>query len=285
MKSSLLVSSIFLFGITTFGQNVLTVITQYSKTGNGGIGKESYSFNISEGTITITDLDNNSSENYDPLKFEKSGFDEKGWYYETYNSDILKDPARWATQRKKPRVYNFYFDKKNGNPLLIIEAKMDESNNPKRKIFYTEKGYLLVNEEAKDKSQTKNTSTNSDLSSFNLATVLLNANSLSHITTKVITAFKTDGEKNYNNDMSYYSFTYKNASDTRAIISYKTSNDEVIQMLFLLPKEQAVEVGKKSFMNFKQKQGSDANAIWVNNTTNLTYEAGYKGEVGIIVVK
>ena len=94
----------FFYGIAAFAQNVSTVTTQYSKTGNGGIGKENYSFSILNGVITITDLDKHGSDSHDPLKLDASGFDERGWYYEKYVSDIRKDPARWIRERKKSRA-------------------------------------------------------------------------------------------------------------------------------------------------------------------------------------
>jgi len=263
----------------SFGQNVSTTRTQYSQKGNGGVGKENFSFSMSNGIITITDLDYNRSEKYEPLKFSESGFDEKGYYFDSYDSDILKDPAGWSSARKKPRLYKFVYESKNGNLLAVIEVKVEQDNSKTRKIYFTEQGNTLLNSPKKVSNLSQNSS------SFDLATILLSATSLSHLTTKIVAAFTRSGVKNYSTDMSYYSFDYKNDSNTTAIISYSTANDEVTQLFFLMPKEEAVQVGKKSFIsNFKQKQ-VDGNAVWVNSNTGLIYEAGYDGEVGIIVVK
>ncbi len=263
----------------SFAQNVSTTRTQYSQKGNGGVGKENFSFSMSKGIITITDLDYNRSETYGPLKFNESGFDEKGYYYDSYNSDILKDPAGWARARKKPRLYKFVYESKNGNLLAVIEVKVEQDDSKTRKIYFTEQGNTLLNSPKKVNSLSQSSS------SFDLVNILLSATSLSHITTKIVADFTKSGEKKYSTDMSYYSFDYKNDSKTTVIISYSTANDEVTQLFFLMPKEEAVQVGKKSFIsNFKQKQ-VDGNVVWVNANTGLTYEAGYDGEVGIIVVK
>ncbi|MEO6134493.1 MAG: hypothetical protein ABIP35_05035 [Ginsengibacter sp.] len=111
---------------------------------NGIIGKENYSFSISNGTIRITDIDYKRSENYGPLKYGTNGFDENGLYYDSYMSDISKDSEAWINGEKHPRTYKFFYDEKNGNILIITEVKIDESGKPKAKIFYTSQGFLFI---------------------------------------------------------------------------------------------------------------------------------------------
>lgn len=284
LKSKAILSILFLFCICgmqniSSAQNLSTTRTYYSKSGKGSIGKENFSFSMSNGNITITDLDYNRSETYGPLKFKESGFDENGYYYDTYNSDILKDPAGWIRSRKKPRLYKLLYESKNGDLLAVMEAKVEQDNSTTSKIYYTEKGNSLLS--AKQKSNT----ISQNNSSFDLTNILLNATSLSQIATKVLAAFTKDTEKKYSTDMSYYSFNFKNNSTTTVIVSYATANDEVNRIFFLLPKHEAVQVEKESFISrFKQKF-ENGNAVWVNDDTGLTYEAGYDGEVGIIVVR
>jgi len=262
----------------SFAQNVSTTKTLYSRVESGSIGKESFSFSMSNYNLTITDLDYNRSENYGPVKLNGSGFD-GDLYYELYNPNVEADPANWRKWNNNMRSYKFIYDKKGGNPIIIVEVKLRSNNSKTIKTYYTEKGYLILNTSKKDNSQNRGSS------NFDISNILLNASSLSQITSKVVASFVRDGTKKYSNDMSYYSFNYKNESSTTVVISYKTSNDEVSQLFFLMPKEEAVEVGKNSFItNFKQKQ-VDGNAVWLNTNTGLTYEAGYDGEVGIIVVK
>ncbi|MFT3902949.1 MAG: hypothetical protein QM727_07230 [Niabella sp.] len=262
----------------SFSQNVSTTKTLYSRVESGSVGKESFSFSMSNFNLIITDLGYNRSENYGPVKLNGSGFD-GDLYYELYNPNLDADPANWRKWNNNIRSYKFIYDKKGGNPIIIVEVKLMPNNAKTIKTYYTEQGYLLLSSPKKDNSQNRTSS------NFDISNILLNASSLSQITSKVITSFVRDGAKKYSNDMSYYSFNYKNESLTTVIIAYKTSNDEVLQIFFLMPKEEAVEVGRKSFIsNFKEKQ-VDGNAVWVNVNTGLTYEAGYDGEVGIIVVK
>lgn len=278
--TSILIIPILICGLNNllFSQNVATTLTQYSQKDKGEIGKERFSFSMTNGIITIIDLDYNKSDIYKPLKVNSSGFDEKGYYFDTYSSDILDDPAGWARERKKPRFYKFLYDKKNGNVLSVLEVKYEDNDSKSRKTFFTEQGNLVLNNAKKENNLSSNSS------SFDLGNILLNATSLAQITTKIILSFTKDGEKKYSTDMSSYSFNYKNESKTSVIITYSTSNDEVTKLFFLMPKEEAVQVGKKSFItNFTQKR-VDGNAVWINTKTGLNYEARYNGEVGIIVV-
>lgn len=142
IKALILLS--FLLGLhsISFGQYIQTTKTQYSQTNDDGVGQENFSFSMSVGILTITDLDYSRQETYGPLKFESSGFN-KGYYYEGYISDIASDPLRY--RYNKPRVYKFFYDKKNGTIIAIIEGKIRQDNSMTRKMYYTELGNRLLN--------------------------------------------------------------------------------------------------------------------------------------------
>jgi hypothetical protein len=127
---------------TGYAQSISVFSTQYTKTNDEDVGKENFTFSMSNSYITITDLDYNKSENYGPLKFESSGFS-GGYYYEGYVTDIAKDPLRF--RREMARVYKFYFEKKNGTIIAIIEGKLRPDNSYMMKTFYTELGNKLLN--------------------------------------------------------------------------------------------------------------------------------------------
>lgn len=269
-----------LYAVTSvsFGQDISTSVTQYSQTNNGEVGKESFSFSMTNGTITITDLDYNRSETYEPLKYSENGFDEKGFYYESYNPDILKDPAGWARARKKPRVYKFIYETKNGNLLAVIEVKVEQDNSKTKKIYFTEKGNDLLNA---SKSETKQSNNES---SFDIASVLMNANSLTDISSQIKSSFSGGTEKKYSEDMASYTYEYKNG-DRYAIVSYNTTNDNINQVFFLLEKASSVEIAKSSFMSRFTPKKVNGITVWFNSRTGLSYEAGSDGEVGILVIK
>jgi hypothetical protein len=121
-----------------FAQDIQVTNTQYSRTNDEEVGKENFSFSLSNGTLTITDLDNRTRETYGPLKYEGSGF-ESGCYYVGYISDIQQNPLRYRYE--KPRAYKFYYDKKNGTILAILEGKTRQDNAQIIKIYYTELGH------------------------------------------------------------------------------------------------------------------------------------------------
>jgi len=250
--------------------------TQYSKTNDGNIGQENYSFSFNNGTITITDLDYNRTENYEPVKLRESGFEKNSLYYETYAPDIAKDPVNWQKFNNNIREYKFEFDRKNGNLIIVIELK-GTANNMTTKIFYTEQGYILLN-------AAKNNIQNQSSKTFDLADILINASSLYQIINQIKNVYTTDGQKHFSNDMSSYSSVYNNG-DNRAIISYKNLNDVLFQITFLMPKEEAIQIGKASFIsNFTQKV-IDGDTIWTNLKTGLIYDVRQDGDVGIIVVR
>lgn len=133
-----------LFGLHTisYGQDLNLINTQYSKTNDEEVGLENYSFSMSDGILTITDLDYSRRETYGPLKYEGNGF-EGGCYYVGFTSDIQQDPMRYRTE--KPRAYKFYYNKKNGSLIAILEGKIRQDNAQIIKIYYTELGYKLLN--------------------------------------------------------------------------------------------------------------------------------------------
>ncbi|HEY5326503.1 MAG TPA: hypothetical protein VIJ27_05850 [Mucilaginibacter sp.] len=267
---------VYLTGFTnsSFGQYFNTT-TKYSKTNDGNIGQENYSFTFNNGTITITDLDYNRTENYEPVKLSESGFDENSYYYETYVPDIEKDPVNWRKFDNNIRNYKFIFDRKNGNLIIVIELKAKANNVRTTKIFYTQQGYTLTT--------TKSSSQNQNSSTFDLADILLNSPSLYEITNRIKGVYSTDGQKHFG-DMATYSYQYRNGNN-RAVISYKNLNDVLFQITFLMPKEEAIQISKASFIsNFTQKV-IDGNTIWTSLKTGLIYDVRENGDIGIIVVR
>jgi len=142
MKILIFISFIFGLHFISFGQYIQKTETQYSQTNNEGVGQENFSFSMSAGILTITDLDYSRQETYGPLKFESNGFD-NGYYYDGFISDIASDPLKY--RYNKPRVYKFFYDKKNGTLIAIIEGKRRQDNSPMSKIYYTELGNRLLN--------------------------------------------------------------------------------------------------------------------------------------------
>lgn len=65
---SMIVFCLNLFSKICFGQDIPTTNTHFSRIETGSIGKENFSFSLSNLNLTITDVDNNRTEIYGPLK-------------------------------------------------------------------------------------------------------------------------------------------------------------------------------------------------------------------------
>ena len=121
-----------------FGQDLVLTKTEYSKTGDGNLGKENFTFSLSNNILTITDLDFKRTETYGPLKLNTSGFEGES-YYQVYLPDMNANFELVRIFINDNRAYKFYFDKKGGNLLSIVETKTDVRKVTK--TYYTEKGH------------------------------------------------------------------------------------------------------------------------------------------------
>ena len=137
LLTAILVAFTFL---SIFGQDIQTTTFNYTKTGSGSIGEEDFSVSLTNYRFTIKDLDYNKIDIYGPVVLIESGF-EYDLYYETYGADIDQDPIKF---KNNLRSYKCVFDKKGGNLIILIEAKLRPNNSKLIKLYYTEKGKSML---------------------------------------------------------------------------------------------------------------------------------------------
>lgn len=118
----------------------------------------------------------------------------------------------------------------------------------------------------------------------NLGTLLLNSEDLTDLSNSLETNYSSTKLKNYSNDMSSYSMVFDSGT-TRAIVSYKVLKRTIFQIIYLIPKQEAIEIINNYIsINCNKKQVGN-NDIWINPKTNLLYEVRGKDDIGMLVVK
>ncbi|MCL2329511.1 MAG: hypothetical protein FWC39_13505 [Bacteroidetes bacterium] len=138
MKRNILIFCIVaLFSAQSFSQTIPITTTYYSKTDNGGIGRDKRTFyHLSNGKMRVVDEHyGTTTMNSGTLELIKTGFTENGHYFESFSesyNDLVKNGNRMV-------LYKIYYDKKGGKILLITEFKTN-GNNLQMTEFYTNDG-------------------------------------------------------------------------------------------------------------------------------------------------
>lgn len=143
MKKLLLVFAFVLIGTLSYSQSFSNVKTEYSRIEEGTIGRESFTFSLSNSEIKIIDNDYNTVEKYGPLIQYKSGY-EDGFYFVAFKFDIEavnEMPALhsyYAAMKKK--AYSFVSKTKGGEILYVKEFEI-RNGKVYTKTFYTTEGF------------------------------------------------------------------------------------------------------------------------------------------------
>ncbi len=269
----ILILLILFVGTKTFSQSKPYVETEYSKTENGSIGQENYSFNLRNGTLTIVDKDTSRYDKYGPLAFSESGFNGEGFYYELYKPDIKGNPLAF-TRGKELRGYVFIYDKKKGSLLFIDEMKI-VNKSKKTKTYYTQDGYEKTN------SSSSKISDNVIRADFDIRDVIINSETLSKLMGRINFAFEQNGNKETSDDGNFVTVQYENDSNVRPIVTYLT-NGETHQIVFLVPKYDADNLVKELISKYGTEKIEGEEII---KRENLIYDYRSDGDVGIIVIR
>jgi hypothetical protein len=206
MKKLLLICLLFNC-IAIYSQNIESAKTAYSKIEGGEMGEENFTFSLSNGTILIKDLDYNVSEKYYYLELKNSGYDDEGHYFLYFSP--AKSPSYSAYRRTNGlKAYKFYFDKKGGELLMIMELKKKGNSDLKVKRYFTEKGY-------------NNTTGNTPLeTNFDIKGLILDSKSLNELMNRINFSFQQKGDKKTSNDGQFVSVNYDNGGTVFPIVTY-----------------------------------------------------------------
>ena len=116
---------------------------------------------------------------------------------------------------------------------------------------------------------------------FDIESVILNSTSLTQIMAKINFSFEQYGEKKKSDDGIFVTVQYKNSSLITPLVTY-TSQGEVTQIIFLMPKNNSDIIGKELIRNFGTKF---INGEEVIKRGYLTYDIISDGDIGIFVIK
>ena len=267
MKKLLLICLLF-NAIVTYSQNIEFVKTSYLKIEGGEMVKENLTFSLSNGTIFIKDLDYNVSEKYHYLELKNSGYDDEGHYFLYYSPTI--SPSNSAYSRINGlKAYKFYFDKKGGNLLMIMELKKKGNSDPKVKRYFTEKGYNSV-------SENYILETN-----FDIRRLITESKTLNDLMNRINFSFEHQGDKKMSDDGQFVTVKYDNGGTVFPIITY-TKTGTVQQIIFLIPKTESDNIVKELISKYGTKEINGEELIIRDN---LTYDYRSDGEIGILIIK
>ena len=259
-------------GINAYSQYIPSTTTEFSKSENGSIGKEKFTFSLYNSFITIVDNYYNTSKKYGPLYLYETGYDKYGFYFEFYKPDIKSDPFGF-TGGKALIAYRFIYTSKGGNILFISEVK-SISNQVSIKTFYTKEGYNKVN--------SNQSSSNSELkeTNFDISDVIMNSTTLSQIMAKISFSFEQSGEKKRSVDGAFDIVTYTNSSLIQALVKY-TSQGNVAEIVFVMPKTFSDSIDNELIRKYGTKF---INGEEVIQRGDLTYAIKSDENIGIIVI-
>lgn len=261
-------------GINAYSQYIPSTTTVFSKSENGSIGNEKFTFSLYNSFITIVDNYYNTSKKYGPLFLEETGYDKYGYYFEFYKPDIKSDPFGF-TGGKALIAYRFIYTSKGGNILYIAELEII-GEQVSAKIFYTKEGY--------NKENSNQSSNNSELkeTNFDISDVIMNSTTLSQIMAKISFSFEQSGEKERSVDGAFVIIEYKNNSLIQALVRY-TLQGNVAEIIFVMPKNISDPIGNELIRKYGTKI---INGEEVIQRGYLTYDIRSDGEdIGIFVIK
>ena len=259
-------------GINAYSQYIPSTTTEFSKSENGSIGKEKFTFSLYNSFITIVDNYYNTSKKYGPLYLYETGYDKYGFYFEFYKPDIISDPFS-CTGGKALIVYKFIYTSKGGNILFISEVK-SISNQVSIKTFYTKEGYNKVN--------SNQSSSNSELkeTNFDISDVIMNSTTLSQIMAKISFSFEQSGEKERSDDGAFVFVAYESNNFISPLVKY-TSQGNVAEIIFFMPKDISDTIGNELIRKYGTKF---INGEEVIQRGDLTYAIKSDENIGIIVI-
>jgi hypothetical protein len=116
---------------------------------------------------------------------------------------------------------------------------------------------------------------------FDIESVILNTTSLTQIIAKINFSFEQKGEKKRSDDGNYITIQYKNESLITPLVTY-TSNGEVTQIIFLMPKNNSDSIGLELIRRYGTKV---INGEEVIQKGYLTYDIRSDGDVGFLIIK
>lgn len=259
-------------GINAYSQYIPSTTTEFSKSENGSIGKEKFTFSLYNSFITIVDNYYNTSKKYGPIFLDETGYDKYGYYYEFYKPDIKSDPFGF-TSGKALIAYVFTYTSKGGNILFISEAKIN-SQQVSRKNFYTNEGYnKLISNHSSSNSELKETN-------FDISDVIMNSTTLSQIMAKINFSFEQFGEKERSDDGAFVFVAYESNNFISPLVKY-TSQGNVAEIIFFMPKDISDTIGNELIRKYGTKF---INGEEVIQRGDLTYDIKSDENIGIIVI-
>ena len=259
-------------GINAYSQYIPSTTTVFSKSENGSIGKEKFTFSLYNSFITIVDNYYNTSKKYGPIFLDETGYDKYGYYYEFYKPDIKSDPFGF-TSGKALIAYVFTYTSKGGNILFILEAKIN-SQQVSRKNFYTNEGYnKLISNHSSSNSELKETN-------FDISDVIMNSTTLSQIMAKINFSFEQFGEKERSDDGAFVFVAYESNNFISPLVKY-TSQGNVAEIIFFMPKDISDTIGNELIRKYGTKF---INGEEVIQRGDLTYAIKSDENIGIIVI-
>ncbi|RAR74244.1 hypothetical protein [Flavobacterium aciduliphilum] len=116
---------------------------------------------------------------------------------------------------------------------------------------------------------------------FDIESVILNSTSLTQIMAKINFSFEQKGEKKRSDDGAYVTVQYKNESLITPLVTY-TSQGEVTQIIFLMPKINSDSIGRELIRRYGTKV---INGKEVIQRGYLTYDIRSDGDIGIFIIK
>jgi hypothetical protein len=267
MKKILLICLLF-NSIAIYSQNIEFVKTSYSKIEGGEMRKENFTFSLSNGTISIDDLGYNVSEKYHYLILKNSGYDDEGHYFLYYSP--AKSPSYSAYRRTNGlKAYKFYFDKKGGELLIIMELKKKGNSDPKVKRYFTKEGYKSVSEN------------NILETNFDIKGLITESKTLNDLMNRINFSFEQQGDKKKSDDGQFVTVKYDNGGTVFPIVTY-TKTGTVHQIIFLIPKTESDNIFKELISEYGTKEINGEELV---KRDNLTYNYRADGDVGILVIK
>ena len=259
-------------GINAYSQYIPSTTTEFSKSENGSIGKEKFTFSLYNSFITIVDNYYNTSKKYGPIFLDETGYDKYGYYSEFYKPDIKSDPFGF-TSGKALIAYVFTYTSKGGNILFISEAKIN-SQQVSRKNFYTNEGYnKLISNHSSSNSELKETN-------FDISDVIMNSTTLSQIMAKINFSFEQFGEKERSDDGAFVFVAYESNNFISPLVKY-TSQGNVAEIIFFMPKDISDTIGNELIRKYGTKF---INGEEVIQRGDLTYAIKSDENIGIIVI-
>ncbi|MCC2600497.1 hypothetical protein [Sphingobacterium sp. FBM7-1] len=258
----------------TLAQSVKTINTGYSKIEGGKIGSDKKIFQIYNSSIDKIDNYYNTRFSYGPLKLNKTGYSNEGFYFELYESDISSDPLKFLKMREL-FSYRLLYEYKGGNLLFIQESKINRSSNKiSNQIYYTEDGYNKATG-ASNRVEINNSTKASD---FDVEELILNTRTMNQLMAKINFSFEQKGDKTISDDGKYVTVTYENDSSIKPLITY-TKEGTPSQIVLIMPLVDVDRIIKKLIHSDGAVEKDEEIHLG-----NLIYNFRGEKEVGMVII-